>query len=261
MRAGFEVGGLTTELDLSSRRACRRALARAHADVVIDCSAADDFGEEPHTGELEELLAGSENLALAASAAGAHSVFLSSMRVFGEGQGGPRVESDQPEPTSALGAAVLRAERITARLNDQHTILRSSALYGREWAGLFEDLIARAGVAERLLVEQRPTSPPTYAPHLAAVLVALVRRPCYGIVHRAASGDCNELELAREVTRLASLRSHIESAPPGPPGESWPACSVCLTSRRDELPPITDWRIGLRVWAMERQNGKQRVKP
>lgn len=251
-RAGFELHELPeVEIDLSDRRACRRAVARARADIVIDCSGADDLGRE--TLKPDELLVGAENVALAARREGAHSVYISSAKVFGEAGRGPRVESDHPTPTSLIGDAIARAERMTAGLNGQHTILRSTTFYGHDW-GPVTDLIDRARATDQLVVEARPVWAPTYAPHFANVLITLIRRPCYGIVHRAASGECNELELLRAVSALAGLSCHVEPPRAESPPSRAPAQPVCLATRRKELPLIPHWRLGLRARALKLQN-------
>ena len=253
LRAGFEVkDAAEMGVELSDQRACELAVSGSGADVIIDCTSA---GQEPE-GEpvaLQAALAQTQNLARAAAAAGAHTVYLSSAVVFGREPDAVRVESDPPVPDSPAGAALLAAEQSVARLNEQYTILRSGSLYGPFWMPPFEDLIAQASDGDRLFVVPQPVCPPTYAPHLADVVVALIRRPCYGIVHRAATGACNELELARRVVGMVGLATQIEP----PPTESVTAerdlTPVCLSSRRDELPTVPHWRIGLRVCALVRQ--------
>lgn len=257
-RAGFDVSdSASMELDLTDGRACRRAVARARADIVIDCSGADDERRERSLQALDRMLIGAENVALAAADAGAHSVYVSDVTVFGDASIGSRVESDPVTPTSRLGGTTVEAEQTVMRLNEEHTILRSSALYGPQWASEWEGLIDRASVTERLLVEPRTMCAPTYAPHLANVLVSLVRRPCYGIVHRAATGECNELELTRAVVRLVGTHCRVEPPLAQTQPAAKPAHPVRLASRREDLPAIPHWRIGLRVWALERQTANQ----
>jgi dTDP-4-dehydrorhamnose reductase len=250
-RAGFEIrSDDLDELDLDDPRACRRVLARSRADIVIDCSGADDV--EP--GDLlptPEQLAACENLAVGAAGEGVHSVLVSSAWVFGNGGGGARLESDPTAPETPLAAALVAVERAAARANPDHTIVRSSRLYGRTWNSPFEDLIARAQAGQPLVVERRRISPPTYGPHLASILVSLVRKPCHGVVHRTAGGVCDESELARSVLGLAGLSCAVEAAA----GESGPHRAerpVFLASCRDEVPAIPHWRIGLRTCALER---------
>jgi dTDP-4-dehydrorhamnose reductase len=250
-RAGFELqSGDLSELNLDDPHACRRVLARSRADIVIDCTAADDVapGEALPT---QEQLAACENLALAAADEGVHSVLVSNACVFGEGGGEARLESDAPAPETAAAVTLLAVERAAARANPDHTIVRSSRLYGHMWNSPFEDLISRAAASSPLRVEPRRVSAPTYAPHLATVLVSLVRKPCHGIIHRAAEGACVELELARTVLRLAGVSCAVEPRG-GEPRPSRAGQPVSLASCRDELPGIPHWRLGLRACALER---------
>ena len=249
-QAGFEArSDDVDELDLDDARACRRVLARSRADIVIDCSGADDVraGEPLPTPEQ---LAACENLVVAAADQGVHSVLVSSACVFGSEPGGPRLESDAPSPGTPLARSLVAVERAAARANADHTIVRSSRLYGPTWNSPFEDLITRAEADQPLVVERRRVSPPTYGPHLASILVCIVRQPCHGVIHRTAGGVCDELELARSVLRLAGLSRGVDPASePGlPPAEQ----QVFLASCRDEVRAIPHWRIGLRTCAVER---------
>jgi dTDP-4-dehydrorhamnose reductase len=250
-RAGFELQPADlSDLNLGDRRACRQTLARSRAGIVIDCTGADD-GRPGAVLPTPEQLASCENLALAAADEGVHSVLVSNACVFGAGGGEPRLESDPPAPETAAAATLLAIERAAARANPDHTIVRSSRLYGHAWNSPFEDLISRAEVSSPLLVEPRRISPPTYAPHLASVLVSLVRKPCHGIIHRAAEGACDELELVRTVLRLAEVSCTVQ--PRGvEPVTGRTEQPVSLASCRDDLPAIPHWRIGLRSWALER---------
>ena len=57
-KAGFDMPSIVLdELNLDDRRACRRALARSRADIVIDCSGADDAGRGQPLPTPDELAA------------------------------------------------------------------------------------------------------------------------------------------------------------------------------------------------------------
>lgn len=247
-QAGFELEE-PSRLNLLHQRACRRALVRIRPDFVIDCSGAGDHQTRQSLQALDEMLIGSENLALAAFNIGAHSVFVSDVSVFGERPGGARVESDPTTPSTAPGAAIAQAELTVAGSNPRYTVVRSGSLYGPQWPGQLGDLITRIHATNEVRVEPRPVCPPTYTPHLANVLVALVHSPCYGIIHRAGTGECNELELARTLVRLLEAPCQVGRVPTGTATASPPP--TCLGSRRDELPAIPHWRIGLRSWVTE----------
>ena len=256
-RAGFEMqSDDLDELDLDDRRACRRVLARSRADIVIDCSGADDVGPG-NPSPTPEQLAACENLAVAAADEGVHTVVVSNASVFEDEGGGPRLESDPTAPRTPAAAALVAFERAAARANPDHTIVRSGRLYGCDWNSPCEELLARARANDPIIVEPRRISPPTYGPHLASILVSLVRKPCYGIVHRAAGGACDELDLARTVLRLAGLAVGVEGARTSTSREGQP---LCLASRRDELPAIPDWRIGLRTCAVDRNRLRARSR-
>jgi dTDP-4-dehydrorhamnose reductase len=249
-QAGFEIEEPSrVRLNLQHRRACRRALVRIRPDFVIDCSGAGDHPSRQSLKALDEMLIGSENLALAASNIGAHSVFISDISVFAERPGGNRVESDATTPSTPRGAAIAHAEQSVAGSNPRYTVVRSGALYGPQWPGRLGDLITRIRLTDEVRVEPQPVCPPTYTPHLADILVALVHYPCYGIIHRAGTGECNELELARTLIRLLDVPCQLGRVPLEARASASPP--TFLASRREELPEIPHWRIGLRAWVVD----------
>ncbi len=50
---------------------------------------------------------------------------------------------------------------------------------------------------------------PTYAPDLAAALVALIARPIYGTYHLTNAGGCSRCEFTREILRLAGRTTRV----------------------------------------------------
>jgi dTDP-4-dehydrorhamnose reductase len=246
-------------LDLSNPDDCRRVIVEARADTVIDCGGAPDLQPKEAGAVVRGLATRARSIACAAAHEGARCVFISSASVYAEGAAGPRLESDPAAPSTPLGESLLAAERAIAHASAQHTILRTSSLYGATWADCLEQLLAQANERDHLSIAPRRVTAPTYAPHLAQLVVEAIRRPCYGIVHRASDGECNLLELVRAVMSVTGTSCRIEPAPTnGPSPRHTQAGPVVLASRRDDLPTLPHWRIGLRAYALERSAAAQR---
>jgi dTDP-4-dehydrorhamnose reductase len=96
-------------------------------------------------------------------------------------------------------------------------------------------------------VDSSLRSSPTYVGHLAESVLALVRRPAYGVFHRTGLGACSELHLARTALRLAgSKATAVALAHDDPPAEG--VREIVLGSRRTEIPSLPDWRLGVREY-------------
>ena len=220
------------DLDVTDRAATQRATRRLAPRAVIDTALPAD---------VDTVAAGAENLAAAAATVDAFLVYVSCADVF-VGISGPYDEAHRPAPATRLGEAKLAAERAVADATLNHAIVRTSWLYGagRESALLAPLQEPGATVAGDVTV----TGSPTYIPHLADILVALVRRPVHGVFHRAGSGSCTQLEFLRAAMRVTRTprRPVVESASLDAPPRDY-----SLTSVRNEVPVLPDWRLGLQT--------------
>ena len=226
------------ELDVLDRDACAALVRRMRADVVVDCS--EPFGGE----QVDGLVAGAEGVACAAAEAGAMSVFVSCASVFAADPESAYVESDEPQPDTDFGRAKLAAEGAVARANPRHAIVRSSWLYGHHRESFVSHLLAEGRRSDSLVVDSDSRSAATYTRPLAHAMTDLVRQPAYGIHHACAAGSCTRLQFARVLFRLAGVDCRVVPALEGP-GEGAGAAGAVLATRRDDLPPLADWRAGL----------------
>lgn len=248
-RGGYEVGGGGRDvLDVGDRRACREAIEALEPDVVIDCALPTGVDREPR-----RLAGGARNVAEAAARVEAFSIYVSCASVFDGLLGRPYTESDAPSPSTPIGEAKLAAEEAVNAANPRHAIVRTSWLFGTGGGNLVEAALAAGAVADRVPVDATISSSPTYTRHLADALLLLVRRPAYGIFHLAGRGVCTELQLARSVLRLSRSGAQavaLEDDPSHPSGET---VDLVLGTRRTELPPLPDWRLGVRAYLDERK--------
>ena len=257
-RLGAEVAwaGARADLDVRDAEAVSARVAEVAPDVIINATAYNkvDRAEAEREEAMAVNEAGPRNLATAAATAGALLVHVSTNYVFDGALRRPYTEDDPVNPLSAYAASKLAGERAVARAGGPHLIVRTSAVYGRprnrETPGNFVDRIldgARAGIPLRVVNDQEVST--TYAPDLAAAIVALVGSESRGLFHVVNEGSCTWHALAVEALALAGLPTRVETVTSeelATPARR-PPYSVLSTERYRSrgLPPLRDWRAAL----------------
>jgi UDP-glucose 4-epimerase len=126
-----------------------RAVVHLAARVHVMREAADD----PDAAFRSVNVDGTRAVLEAAQRAGvARLVFLSSVKVLGEGRPEPYSASDEPRPQDAYGRSKLAAEQLLERSGSdlEWVVLRSPLVYGPGVGGNFSRLLKLASVARRL---------------------------------------------------------------------------------------------------------------
>jgi dTDP-4-dehydrorhamnose reductase len=237
-------------LDVTDAAAVEEATRRAAPDMVVNCAAWTDVdgAETSPEAALSVNEAGAANVARAAARCEAWTVHVSTDYVFDGTKSEPYVESDPVAPLSQYGRTKLEGEVAVAReAPDQHTIVRSSWLFGVAGRCFPKTILRLAAERDELTVVADQVGCPTFTAHLAGALIDLgSTRRAPGVVHVAAAGQCSWFEFSREIVASAQLPTQIkpgatsEMARPAPR----PAYSV-LRSERAEAPTLPDWHQGL----------------
>lgn len=243
-------------LDVRDAAAVRARVAEARPDVVVNATAYNkvDGAESEPDEALAVNMGGALHLAVAAAEAGALMVHVSTNYVFDGRSPRPYTEDDPVRPLSVYGLTKRAGELAVAGVGGPHLVIRTSALFGRGGSrakgGSFVDRIlegAREGALLRVVDDQEIST--TYAPDLAAALVALVESGARGTVHVVNEGTCTWHALAVEALRQAGVRATVaavSSEELGAPARR-PRYSVLSTARYASrgLTPLRDWRAAL----------------
>lgn len=146
-----------------------------------------------------------ESTARAARSTGARLVFFSTDYVF-DGDAGPYGEDDEPRPLSEYGRQKLEGERIALAVGGA-IVVRTAVVYGweRQRKNFVVRLIEGNRAGERWRVPHDQVGNPTYAPDLAAAVVALARGGHEGVFHVAGAEAVGRYDFALEVARVFSL--------------------------------------------------------
>jgi dTDP-4-dehydrorhamnose reductase len=261
-RLGGELAwaGGRAELDVTDAAAVSELVARVRPDVVFNATAynrVDAAESEPDRAFAVNAHAPGL-LALAARAAGAVFVHVSTDYVFDGKASRPYREDDPAEPLSTYGASKRLGERHVLESGAEALVVRTSGVLGRggsaQKGGSFVDrILAQARADKPLRVVADQVFAPTVAPELAQALIALVQRGARGLVHVTNEGSCSWHELATAALEAAGLARPVEAIT----AESLqlparrPAYSVLDTSRYVSLGlmPLRHWRDALRELA------------
>jgi dTDP-4-dehydrorhamnose reductase len=181
--------------------------------VVINAAAytaVDKAEAEPTQASVVNAL-GAEYVARACAASSIPMIHISSDYVFDGMKGSAYREDDPTGPINAYGRSKLDAERRVAEACEQHLILRTAWVHS-PWGENFVKTMLRLAADRPLIrVVDDQIGSPTYAPHLAKIVLAIAtrvvadpQRTHWGIYHAVGAGETTWFGFAREVFRLAA---------------------------------------------------------
>jgi dTDP-4-dehydrorhamnose reductase len=216
----FEVIPLThADIEVTDINSVKNAFKKYLPDVAINTAAyvrVDDAEDEREKAFSVNAL-GALNVAAAAQQIQARLVHISTDYVFG-GEAGqrtlPYIEFDLPFPPNTYGKSKLAGEKFVQGLGNKYLIIRTSGLFGAAGSsgkgGNFVETILRfARERDELNVVDDQFFSPTYTKDLAGKIVQLVITEHYGILHITNKGACSWYEFAREILKLAGLKTPV----------------------------------------------------
>jgi dTDP-4-dehydrorhamnose reductase len=243
------------DLDIADASSVSEALDSSQADAVLNCAAWTDVdGAETSREQAHAVNAlGAGNLARAAAQLGIPLVHVSTDYVFSgdaplDEHGSPRpyVEADPTGPRTVYGQTKLEGEREVLDACAEHTVVRTSWLFGAGGRNFVDTMLRLSCEREEVSVVTDQTGCPTWTGHLAPALIGLLGREVRGLVHLAGGGAASWNEFARETFRQAERDCRVEPATTAEmarpaPRPAWSA----LASERADVLPMPDWRDGL----------------
>lgn len=152
---------------------------------------------------------GTAHVVQAAREAAATLVYFSTDYVFDGSKDTPWLESDAPRPINAYGASKLAGEQAVLSYEHGH-VIRTSGLFGPRADGRAERNFFRV-IAEKLLagleteVVSDQLTAVTYAPQLAAMVLALLGRGLPRTVHLTCAGHDSWYGWARQAAGLLGV--------------------------------------------------------
>ncbi|MEA2335564.1 MAG: dTDP-4-dehydrorhamnose reductase [Solirubrobacteraceae bacterium] len=265
MRAGERAGHELVlvdlpEIDITDPPAVDSLLDRLSGeggslDAIVNCAAWTDVDGAESKRELAHAVNadGAGNLARAAARIGVPMLHISTDYVFdgvaplaADGRARPYVESDPTGPRSVYGSTKLDGERQVLAASPRHLVVRTAWLYGIDGPNFVETMLRLAGERDAVQVVTDQVGSPTWSGHLAPAILGLLERQLSGLVHLTGAGEVSWNGFATEIFRQAEVQCLVEPASSEQmarpaPRPAWSA----LSSERDDVLPMPDWRDGL----------------
>lgn len=198
------------DLDILDAAAVERYAERNRPDIIVNCAAySDRVWCEEHVEETYALHAiGARNLAIIANQIGARIFYLSTDFVYDGTKTTPYTEFDTPNPQNVYGSSKRAGEMFVRTHCMEHTILRSSWMYGKK---MLNEFLNQAKEHGKIVTGQPIIGTPTSSLALAETIVHFFDLNEYGTFHISCEGECTQQEFIREVLRLAGMDVPIEA--------------------------------------------------
>lgn len=196
------------ELDLTKPETVHSAIEAMKPDLVVSAAAytAVDLAEDEQELAFAVNATGAEAVAEAAKTCGVPVIHLSTDYVFAGDADEPYVETDATGPRSVYGRSKLEGERLVARANPQHIILRTAWVYSPFGKNFVKTMLKLAETRDALSVVADQWGNPTSALDIADAIIRvadhLAAAPefsAYGVYHLAGTGDANWSGFARGI--------------------------------------------------------------
>lgn len=251
------------ELDITDGTAVAASIQAHRPDAVVNCAAfhnVDRCEDEPGNAFAANALAVNA-MAQACANQGAVFVTMSTDYVFDGEAGRPYTEADPPRPISAYGVSKYAGELLVMRLQSPAYVVRTCGVYATRASTskghtFIDRIIAQARAGEPVRVVRDQTVSPTYAPHLAQGLLALLESGApYGLYHMVNEGAVTWYDYASEALRVAGIDHPVEamSYKDWPSRVRRPAFSALENKRLHEIGiSLPSWQQGVAAYIGDR---------
>lgn len=200
------------ELDITSIDATMALVREVKPYAIINCAA--HTGVDACETDIENAYKinaiGPRNLSIAATAAGAKMVHVSTDYVF-EGNGTrPYTEFDQTNPQGMYGATKLVGENFVKEFAHEYFIIRTAWLYG-DGKNFVKTMLRLAETNDKVRVVGDQFGSPTSTAELARMIAYLLPTENYGLFHGTCEGSCSWADFAKEIFRQAGKTTEVEA--------------------------------------------------
>ncbi|MGE5855133.1 MAG: dTDP-4-dehydrorhamnose reductase [Syntrophaceae bacterium] len=203
-----EVSGVDAgEFDITSAADCLRVIGEFNPAVVVNAAAYTDVdGCETNREACFAVNAeGVRNVALACRDRGAKVVHYSTDYVFDGTKMEPYLEDDPCRPINAYGASKRKGEEHLIETVENHVLIRTAWLYGRQGKNFVKAILAKAKEEGVLRVVDDQVGSPTCSHDLAQATKILIELDCRGTYHVTNRGVCSWYQFAQRILEFAQV--------------------------------------------------------
>lgn len=208
------------QLDLTDLGTVAAVIADMKPDIVVNPAAytAVDKAESEPDAAFTVNAQGAENVARAAKDAGLPVVHISTDYVFSGEKPSPYVETDETGPTGVYGETKLEGERRVFAANPRAVVLRTAWVFSPYGNNFLKTMLRVAKDRDELRVVDDQRGTPTYAPDIAAGILAVCDRVAAsptgdwnGIYHMVAEGETSWAGFAEAIFAASAKREGPEA--------------------------------------------------
>ena len=199
LQNGYDVRGVDLpEDDITDRDGMGALVRMFEPDLVINAGAMTDVDGCARDPALAYRVNGMgvQNLALAAAAARAEFMQISTNEVFDGAAQVPYHEWAERRPINAYGRSKLAGEWYAQNLLSRFYIVRTAWLYAAGGRNFPHRILQLADERDTLSVVTDEVSTPTYVPDLVQALLQLIETHAYGIYHLINEGIASRYDFA-----------------------------------------------------------------
>ena len=197
------------ELNIADADAVNEFVSKENVDVIINCVAYTDVekAEENESAAHSINCDAVKNLAVAAAAAGAVLIHVSTDYVFDGKSHKPYTEDDATAPLGVYGRTKRDGEIAVEEAGCHYLIFRTAWLYSEYGRNFVKTMMKLTAERESLSVVFDQTGTPTYAGDLAKTIFDIVEGRKYegkdGIYHFSDEGVCSWYDFTCEIAAEA----------------------------------------------------------
>ena len=202
------------QLDLAQPESIAAALQALPADIVINAAAYTAVDRAESEADLAFAINRDGAAAVAAACANRKLplIHLSTDYVFDGAKVGAWRETDACHPQSVYGASKLAGEQAVQAAWPAAIILRTAWLHSPFGNNFVRTMLRLSGERDRLRVVADQRGSPSYAPDIAAAIVALAKQGGPGgIFHLAGAGAATWYEVAVQTMRAAGRSIPVDA--------------------------------------------------
>jgi dTDP-4-dehydrorhamnose reductase len=243
------------DVDVTDRAAVAAVVGEVRPDAVINAAAfhkVELCDTDPDRAFAVNAVAPLQ-IARAARAHGARTVFISTDYVFdGERTGGYR-EDDAIGPLNVYGVSKAAGEAGVRLADPEALVVRGSGLFGHagsagKGGNFVDNMVAKARAGETLSIVDDQRLAPTATRDMAErILLLLEAGVPGGTYHAANAGSTSWYGLARRAIELSGVEATVTPRPTGETPVRRPASSILLDTKSAALglPPNRSWEDAL----------------
>ncbi|WP_040213602.1 dTDP-4-dehydrorhamnose reductase [Clostridium polynesiense] len=209
---GAEIVGIDIQdLDLTDQNAVISFVKKENPDIIINPAAYTnvDACEANVDIAFKVNALAARNMAMAAEAAGAKLVHISTDYVFsGEGSS-PIKEYDLPAPVSVYGKTKLAGENFVKEYCSKYFIVRTAWLYGYNGKNFVYTIMNAAKEKGHLDVVNDQRGNPTNAEDVAHHILKIAVSNEYGTYHCTGTGECSWFDFAKAIVEYAGIDCEV----------------------------------------------------